>query len=589
MLSARLLRTADGNTWLTRIQDRFGLNAFGSLVQRVLAWQLGWLLKGIWRRVAFVGVLTGLSVLLAWTFFPPIDYLPKGNRNLIFAFFRTPAGLNLEEIDRIVSGVEEKIAQVPEIERFFAVARLQNPIMGILAKEEFSDQDSMRRVVGKLMGLVQGIPGVQAFVTQAELFRRRGAGFIGGINLQVDVRGDSLAEIQRIATDLEGRARRMPGVNFVNSSFDLGNPELQVHVDRERAADLGVSIREVGNIVETLVNGTQAGLFRDQGKELDIVLRAPLADFRKTQDLSKIKVHTAAGRMVQLNDLAEIRQDLGPTKVEHIDRDRSLTLTVNISEEIPLQVAIDRVKREVLDPVRADLPLGYSVDVTGRAKDLARAWDALKWSFLLALLITYLLMASLFESWSYPLIIMFSVPFAATGGVLLVSAMNWFEPSIKMDTVTMLGFIILTGTVVNNAILIVHQALNHAASGLPMREAILESSRDRMRPIFMTTTTTVLGMLPLVVSSGAGSELYRGLGAAILGGLAVATMFTLVMIPALLSLWVDFLEWARPGHTAASVQAFAEMSGLQGNGSNGSARQGTNGVPAGSEAGKRRD
>ncbi|MBI3127978.1 MAG: efflux RND transporter permease subunit [Candidatus Tectomicrobia bacterium] len=584
MLSARLLRTSGTNTWLSRLQERLGVFAVGRFVQAALAWQLGWLLKGVARRVVFVGALTGLSLILAWVFFPPIDYLPKGNRNLIFAFFRTPAGLNLEEIDRFVTGVEEKISQVPEIERFFAVSRLQNPIMGILAKGEYADQESMRRIVGKLMGLVQGVPGVQAFVTQAELFRRRGGGFIGGINLQVDVRGSSLDEIQRIAADIEGRARRMKGVNFVNSSFDLGNPELQVHVDRERAADLGVSVREVGDIVETLVNGTRAGLFRDQGKELDIVLRAPLSDFRRTQDLSRVKVHTAAGRMVQLNDLAEIRLDLGPTKVEHIDRDRSLTLTVNISDAFPLQMAIDLMKREVIEPVRAGLPLGYSVDVTGRAKDLARAWDALKWSFLLALLITYLLMASLFESWSYPLIIMFSVPFAATGGVLLVSVMNWIEPSIKMDTVTMLGFIILTGTVVNNAILIVHQALNHAASGLPMREAILESSRDRMRPIFMTTTTTVLGMLPLVVSSGAGSELYRGLGSAVLGGLAVATLFTLVMIPALLSLWVDFLEWARPGQTAASVQAFAEMSGLGGDGTNGSAREGANGVPAGAES-----
>ena len=582
MLSARLLRTAEGNTWLTRLQGRLGVCAFGSFVQRLLAWQLGWLLRGVARRVVFVGFLTAASVTLAWAFFPPIDYLPKGNRNLIFAFFRTPAGLNLDEMDRMIRDVEEKFAGMEEIERFFAVARTQNPIIGLLAKNEHTDQDSMRRLVGKLSGMVQGIPGVQAFVTQSELFRRRGTGFIGGVNLQVDVRGDSLEEIQRIAADIEGRARRMPGVRFVNSSFDLGNPELQVHVDREKASDLGVSIREVGDIIETLVNGTQAGLFRDQGKELDIVLRAPLADFRKTQDLSKIKVHTADGRMVQLSDLAEIRQVLGPTKIEHIDRDRSLTLTVNISDEIPLQVAVDRMKREVLDPVRPGLPLGYGVDVAGRARDLARAWDALKWSFLLALLITYLLMASLFESWSYPLIIMFSVPFAATGGVLLVSAMNWLEPSVKMDTVTMLGFIILTGTVVNNAILIVHQALNHAASGLPMREAILESSRDRMRPIFMTTTTTVLGMLPLVASSGAGSELYRGLGAAILGGLSVSTLFTLVMIPALFSLWVDFLEWARPGQTEASVQAFAEMSGL-GGGGNGAAAS-TNGAPAGSQA-----
>ncbi len=552
MMSARILKSTEGESWLGRLQSRLGVRAFGRFCQDLLIRQLRWLMLGVARRLVLAAGLTGAAVFLAWFFFPPIDYLPKGNRNLMFVFLRTPAGLNLDEVDKnILSVIESRFAQVEEVQRFFAVARVQNPIIGLLAKNEYTDQESMRRLVGKLSGLVRGIPGVQAFVTQAELFRRRGSGFIGGVNLQVDITGASLDEIQRLASEVEGKARRMPGVRFVNNSFDLGNPELQVRVDREKISDLGVSVRELGDVVETLVNGTKSGLFRDHGKELDIVLRGPLADFQRTQDLSKIKIHTPDGRVVHLSDIAEIRPAMGPTKIEHIDRERSISLTVNISEEIPLQVAIDRMRREVIDPMRAGLPLGYSVSVTGRARDLARTWNALKWSFLLALLITYLLMAALFEAWSYPLIIMFSVPFAATGGVLLVSLMNALEPSVKMDTLTMLGFIILTGIVVNNAILLVHQALNHAGAGMPMREAILESARDRMRPIFMTTTTTVSGMLPLVLASGAGSELYRGLGSAILGGLTVSTLFTLVLVPALFSLWVDFLEWLRPAALAA--------------------------------------
>ena len=143
----------------------------------------------------------------------------------------------------------------------------------------------------------------------------------------------------------------------------------------------------------------------------------------------------------------------------------------------------------------------------------------------------------------------------------MVSLMNSIEPSVKMDTLTMLGFIILTGIVVNNAILLVHQALNHFRAGLPMREAILESARDRMRPIFMTTTTTVLGMLPLVLSSGSGSELYRGLGSAVLGGLAMSTLFTLLLIPVVFSLWVDFLEFIRPAGFAAAAAAPSGASG----------------------------
>ena len=555
MLSSRILSGTGKISPLTHFFRILGVYALGRLSRRIYVATLGWLLRGVIRRVFVAALITAGAIAVAVLSFPPIDYLPKGNRNLLFVIVRTPAGLNLDEVDKVARTLEAKLERVKEIDRYFAVVRTQNPIFGIIAKKEYSDLVSMRRLVGQLFRQLQGTPGVRTFVTQAPLFRRRGGGYIGGINLKVDITGDGLSEIQRIAADVGARARGLGGVRFVNSSFDLGNPELQVHVDRQRAADFGVSVTELGSVVETLVNGTKAGIFRDRGEELDIILRGPLSDFTQTQRIEELKLHTPEGQVVSLGDIARVQAALGPTKVEHIDRDRSVTLTVNIGSELPLQVAIDKMKKEVIEPMRQTLPLGYSLGVSGRAKDLERTWASLKWSLLLALLITYLLMAALFEAWSYPFIIMFSVPFAATGGVLMVSFMNSLEPSVKMDTLTMLGFIILTGIVVNNAILLVHQALNHFRAGLPMREAILESARDRMRPIFMTTTTTVLGMLPLVISSGSGSELYRGLGSAVLGGLAMSTIFTLLLIPVVFSLWVDFLALIRPASFAAAPAA----------------------------------
>ena len=565
MLCSRILSAAGRRSPVDRLFSMLGVYALGRFCRRIYVATLGWLLRGVVRRAFVAALITAGAVAVAVLSFPPIDYLPKGNRNLLFVIVRTPAGLNLEEVDKIVRTLEVKLERVEEIDRYFAVVRTQNPIIGILAKKEHSGLDSMRDLVRKLFRDLQGTPGVRTFVTQAPLFRRRGSGFIGGINLKVDITGDSLIEIQRIAADVGARARSLGGVRFVNSSFDLGNPELQVHVDRQRAADFGVSVAELGSVVETLVNGTKAGVFRDRGEELDIILRGPLSDFTQTQRIEELKLHTPEGLVVSLGDIARVQAALGPTKVEHIDRDRSVTLTVNIGSELPLQVAIDRMKKEVIEPMRQTLPLGYSLGVSGRAKDLERTWASLKWSLLLALLITYLLMAALFEAWSYPFIIMFSVPFAATGGVLMVSLMNSIEPSVKMDTLTMLGFIILTGIVVNNAILLVHQALNHHRAGLPMREAILESARDRMRPIFMTTTTTVLGMLPLVIASGAGSELYRGLGSAVLGGLAMSTLFTLLLIPVVFSLWVDFLALIRPRSFASAAAAPSGASGAPSN------------------------
>jgi HAE1 family hydrophobic/amphiphilic exporter-1 len=191
--------------------------------------------------------------------------------------------------------------------------------------------------------------------------------------------------------------------------------------------------------------------------------------------------------------------------------------------------------------MRRELPLGYSITVSGQAKDLDRTWGSLKWSFLLAVLITYLLMCSLYESFVYPFIIIFSIPPAMAGGVLGLSILHAIEPSVKMDVIAMLGFIIMAGIVVNSAILLVEQALNHMQQGLPPQEAIIESSRDRLRPIFMTASS-LLGFLPLVLSSGAGSELYRGMGAVQLGGLLLATLVTLVLVPTVFSLWFDLYD-----------------------------------------------
>ena len=186
---------------------------------------------------------------------------------------------------------------------------------------------------------------------------------------------------------------------------------------------------------------------------------------------------------------------------------------------------------------------GYQLTLAGTADKLRQTWSALRFNILLALLITYLLMAALFESWLYPFVIILSVPLGAVGGVLGLNLLNQFVLQ-PLDVLTMLGFVILIGTVVNNPILIVHQSLNHMREErMSPREAILASVRTRVRPIFMTTTTTVLGLLPLVLFPGAGSELYRGLGSVVLGGLVVSTVFTLVFVPALFGLTMDAKQW----------------------------------------------
>ena len=252
-------------------------------------------------------------------------------------------------------------------------------------------------------------------------------------------------------------------------------------------------------------------------------------------------IATPGGGLVTLGSLAKIELTSGPAQINHVERRRSVIVRVAPPDTMALEEAMDRINEQILDPMRAAgrFDGGYRVALAGTADKLGEMLATLNLNFLLALAITYLLMAALFESFLYPFVIMFSVPLAGFGGMLGLALLNrfTFQP---LDVLTMLGFIILIGTVVNNAILVVHQALNHIRDdGMAERDAIRESTRTRIRPIFMSVATSVFGMLPLVLFPGAGSELYRGLGSVVVGGLVVSTIFTLFLVPALFSLVMD--------------------------------------------------
>jgi HAE1 family hydrophobic/amphiphilic exporter-1 len=548
MMASRVLKVQTGEVrrgrisrFLSRFMDLMLFAWLGQAFSTGLLRLLTWLRRGVVRRLVAVLGFTAGSLALAWYFMPPLDYLPKGNRNLIIAVVQVPPGFNLDQIERMLTELEGRYIQMPQIERLFTVVRTDNPLFGMILKRESADIRGMQQVVDELRKRSHGIPGARAvFVTQSPLFRRTGQ-LLGGTNVEVDVKGSDLDTVRQIAATIENQSRSLPGINFVRSSFEWGNPEFRINVDRKKAADLGFSVSDVGYLVETLIAGTEAGTFRERGKERDLTLIGMTRGVARSQTLDGVVLYPPHGAPIRLTDIAAIGEAEGPTKIEHIDRDRSIKLTVNLQEEVALQTAIDTLNAQVIHNLRRELPLGYSITVSGQARDLDRTWNSLKWSFLLAVLITYLLMCSLYESFVYPFIIIFSIPPAMAGGVLGLSLLHAFEPSVKMDVIAMLGFIIMAGIVVNSAILLVEQALNHMQEGMSPQEAIIESSRNRLRPIFMTASS-LLGFFPLVLSSGAGSELYRGMGAVQLGGMLLSTLVTLVLVPTVFSLWFDFRD-----------------------------------------------
>ena len=281
---------------------------------------------------------------------------------------------------------------------------------------------------------------------------------------------------------------------------------------------------------------------RRDGSQVDVLTIIGDDSFAgRTQDILSLPVATSEGQVVPLSALAHVEYSSGPESILRRERQRAITISVTPPLDIPLEEAMQRIDEQIIAALGAEglIDGETMVSLSGTADKLREAWEALRWNLLLALAITYLLMAALFESWLYPFVILFSVPLGAVGGVLGLWVLNMFVFQ-SLDILTMLGFIILIGTVVNNAILIVHQSLHYIRAGMSPREAVPESVRTRIRPIFITTTTTVLGLLPLVVLPGAGSELYRGLGAVVLGGLVLSTVFTLFLVPAVFILTMDF-------------------------------------------------
>jgi HAE1 family hydrophobic/amphiphilic exporter-1 len=329
----------------------------------------------------------------------------------------------------------------------------------------------------------------------------------------------------------------------VRSSLVSGQPELRIVVDERRAKDLDIDVAEVGRLVETVVAGRRVTEMLDGGREVDLNVVAPQARVSSQEDLAALRFLTRNGDVISLGDIAHVERTVGPQTIRRLERQRNALLTVNIAQDAPLEAVVERVESEVFPAIAAELGPTYTLRVGGSADALRQTLGALTSGFGLSILIIYLLLVALFRSWLTPFVILVTVPPALSGGLLGVRAAHWWSGGqAAFDVIAMLGFIILAGLVVNNAILIVHQANNFRTEGMDPRRALAESARSRLRPILMTVTTTVMGMLPLAVKGGAGAELYQGLGAVIVGGLLFSTLFSLFFVPVLISIGHDLRD-----------------------------------------------
>jgi HAE1 family hydrophobic/amphiphilic exporter-1 len=529
-VSAKKTRKAGG------ILARTGTGLASFLMQMVSLTTRNWA-----TRIGTVGLLILLAVGSVIILMPQTDYLPQGNRNFVLSILVPPPGLSQQERqdigEKLFVMAEPHLKKehdgYPGILNMFYVGRESIMLFGAMA----TDWDRAAELLPLFRRMIFSVPGMFGVSMQAGIFQSR----IGrSRTVDVDISGDDLDRIVKVAGMMFGKAKQTMPETQVRPipSIELSYPEVKIVPNRERLKANNMSAADLGVALDVLMDGRIVGDFKQEGrKTIDLVLKTEDEIISTPEALYQSLLAMPGGKVVPVSSLAGLERTTGMTQIRHLERNRTVTLQMTPPVDVPLQAAMEEIEAKIISPVRTlGLLKGLNVRLSGAADKLTETREALKWNFVLAAAIAYLLMASLFGNFIYPLIIMLTVPLAGAGGFIGLKLLNLLSAKPQpMDILTMLGFVILIGIVVNNAILIVHQALNNVHNNsMGYREAVLESTRSRLRPIYMSATTSIFGMLPLVVFPGSGSELYRGLGSVILGGIAVSTIFTIFVIPSIL-------------------------------------------------------
>ena len=541
-----------------------GIDNFADWFTRGVIGYVKIVLRNRVMAISSVSVIVTVAIAATLMLLPKLDYLPDGNRNLIIGFMIPPPGYNLETMTEIASRVEERTKPrwssvsgpadnadgTPKIEDFYFVALPTRTL--VIARS--ADPSRVTDLIPAMRAPVFEEPGTIGFFRNASLF---GRGIGGSRAINLDISGPDLQEIVGVAQQAAGyvgaalprteghQMRPLPDLT-------LGAPEVRITPNRARLSDAHVTAVELGQTIDVFNDGLRVAEVTVSGKRMDLVLRGPSEDILRTQGINYLPVVTGDGMILPANELATIEITSGPTQIRHEERLRTITLQISPSADMPLEQAMDVIRTKVIAPLESDgLPPGVKFQLRGSASELAKTWDHMSVDLILAIVIVFLVMAVLFESFIYPLVILLSVPVAAAGAVAGLAILNIYTPQ-NLDMLTLLGFIILIGIVVNNAILLVHQSLFHVRQeGMSPRDSILEATSNRIRPIFMSTLTSIFGMAPLVMFPGAGSELYRGLGSVVLGGLSLSAVLTLLVVPPLMAVIVGPLERRRLAKLAA--------------------------------------
>jgi CzcA family heavy metal efflux pump len=465
------------------------------------------------------------------------EFLPSVDDGNLSVNIRLPPGTAPVRTNEVAARLEGMVWEMPYVRHVFTTAG--GSLFGA-ATAERSGRGSLNVILapsteragmpaGRWVDMLQrridslAIPGSRIFVRPPRIRGLRTN--VSGNDVSINVQGDDLAELRRIGADVMRRIQGVRGLESVEPEAEEASPQLVVALDRQRAADLGLNVAAVGQAVRVALDGAIPTRFTDRNQEYDVRVRLPREQFQNAEDLGAIALFAGRDRPVYLRDVATVQLKIGPTEIERTNQNRQYRVNGDVNDAL---ASVGEVNREIRARLAdLSLPDGYALVYGGEEEAIRENQRNLTIVILLAVFLVWVVMAVQYESVTNPLVILVSVPLALVGVVALLWATG-----TPLSAPALLGVILLAGIVVNNAILLVEYVeLGRREHGLTAEEAVVEAGAVRLRPILMTTGTTVLGMLPLAMGIGEGTELMRPLAISVVGGLTVSTILTLVVVP----------------------------------------------------------
>lgn len=484
------------------------------------------------KKIVAAGVISLLLNLLLLPFVGT-EFQPTYDSGEFSVNVKAPIGTSLKKTVELATPLQQYISALPEVSIVaLNIGNGRNPVnqgsMDVRLKPSDERRRSMQQIMDELRAQFRNVEGLKVTVVS-----NQGGGRGDSRPVQVGLRGSNIKELKSYALQLAEMLRQTPGATDVDISDSEEQPEIVVKLDHAKASELGLDATEVGKVVEMAIMGkSTANSYTIGDNDYDIILQLEQGQRTDINDVQNLRVSSSDGRFIRLGDIAKIKYGSGPTRIEREDKQRQIVVYANTVGVSPGDL-ITKVKSEYIPEL--NMPSGYNYKMIGQADNMARSFKEVYKAVILAIVVVYMVLAAQFESFSQPLIIMASLPFAVIGAVLglLVAGQT-------ANMMSMIGFTMLLGLVTKNAILLIDYANQQRERGLDIQSAVLEACSLRLRPILMTTLSTILGMLPIALGIGEGAELRQSMGVVLIGGLTTSTLLTLVVVPLI---YLLFEEW----------------------------------------------